>query len=327
MLRRITAHEVNERLAALEVIRHLGRFDAVLVDVDNTLVPDRAPADLLRTVTAAAQRTAAEAGVGRLLVISNAPRDRAIGAGIVWQVNKPFTRRSRLGLRRRDSVAVIGDRILVDGVLAWRLGATFLLRPWSPERSVSQSGAMRWLEGWMRERLLNIRPFPADAHPMRWLVRMERSSAPDDSAPPSGVTIHPWDPARDRGQIPEVYAAAFGREPWRADWDAFEEFDRDGVFVAESGPDGPIGFAICFGRDDHGYISVVAVAPGHRRRGIASALVHRAITHLRELGHGSIRIDAYLDAAAAVETYRSLGFEAYSVVEDPEADPRGPAEA
>jgi len=140
-----------------------------------------------------------------------------------------------------------------------------------------------------------------------------------------GIVVRRWDRSRDHHRIPRVYAAAFGHEPWPDDWDSFDRFDPEGVFVAEDGGD-LVGFSICFRRGEHGYVSVVAVVPTHRRRGIASALVGRAVGYLRSAGVATVRIDAYVDALAAVATYRSLGFEVYERVDDDHADPRGSAE-
>ncbi len=62
-----------------------------------------------------------------MIVLSNGPRrgvERMITRG-----NKPWTTRDRLGLVGSDSsVWVIGDQVLTDGILAWRLGATFIHR-------------------------------------------------------------------------------------------------------------------------------------------------------------------------------------------------------
>lgn len=159
----------------------------------------------------------------------------------------------------------------------------------------------------------------------RTLLRMERPATLVEPAMVPGVTVRRWRRERDHGRIPGVYAASFGRDPWPSDWDRFGEFDPNGVFVAEARGDA-VGFSICFLRGDHGYISVVAVVPPFRRRGVASALVGRAVGYLRSRGVDSIRIDAYRDAPGAVATYRSLGFRVYETVEDEHADRRGSAE-
>ena len=321
------AYEVEDRHTVLDLIESLAGFDVVTIDVDNTLIPDRASAGFLAAMTDTAHRVAAEAGVGRLVIVSNAARDRSIGAGIVWQVNKPFTRRSRLGIRPQDSVAVIGDRIGVDGLLAWRWRATLLLRPWDPRRSMPASRMLRRAADLIARRCFATRPLPDSEgrNPRRWLVRMERPANIGPAAPVPGVRIALWNPSR-HDMIPEIYGRAFGADPWPADWNRFDGFDERGVFVAETESNEAVGFAICLRRDGTGYISVVAVVPRWRRRGVASALVTTAAGYLRQLGLERVRIDAYLDARAAVDTYRALGFEVLEVVADPDADPRGTAE-
>jgi ribosomal-protein-alanine N-acetyltransferase len=154
---------------------------------------------------------------------------------------------------------------------------------------------------------------------------MQRSAETIEPVMIPGVVVRRWDRERDHRRIRAVYGAAFGHEPWPDDWDAFDQFDPDGVFVAEISGDAA-GFVICFRRGDYGYISVVGVVPEHRRRGIASALVGRAVGYLRSLGVHAVRIDVYVDAPAAVATYRSLGFRVYETAEDDHADPRRLAE-
>lgn len=151
---------------------------------------------------------------------------------------------------------------------------------------------------------------------MRTLLRMERLSEVEDWSAPTGIVIQPYRPGRDHESIRFVYGQAFDDDPWPVDWDRFDEFDPGGVFVAIVAS-AVVGFSICFPRDTFGYISVVAVVPGHRRRGVASALVRRCIDHLRSNGLDAVRIDAYEDSPPAVLTYLSLGFEIYETKEEP----------
>lgn len=160
----------------------------------------------------------------------------------------------------------------------------------------------------------------------RTLLRMERSTELGDAKPVWGIHVRPWRRRDDHSRIRRLYAEGFGSDPWPSDWDDFAEFDPEGVFVAASIEGAGVGFSICFRREDHGYISVVAVVPEYRRRGIASALVSAAVQYLASQRLGRVRIDAYADAPAAVATYRSLGFEVYETIIDREADPPGAAE-
>ncbi len=154
----------------------------------------------------------------------------------------------------------------------------------------------------------------------RTLLRMQREL---DLGPPRaipGVTVSSYEPSRDHPRIPAVFSAAFARPPWPEDWDGFAEFDPAGVFVADDAEAGAVGFAICFQRDDFGYVSVVAVVPDHQRRGIASVLVRRAAEYMRSRGLATVRIDAWEDSVPAVAAYRSLGFTVYEEREEDDAD-------
>jgi mycothiol synthase len=136
---------------------------------------------------------------------------------------------------------------------------------------------------------------------------------------PDGVAIRPYAAGCDHRRVPEVFAAAFGEPPWPDDWDRFPEFDPRGVFVAEAlATDEAIGFVICFRRAGFGYVSVLAVVPGWRRRGVARALLGSAVGYLRSLGLVEVEVDAFTDAGPAVGLYRDFGFEVLRTYDDPQ---------
>ena len=103
-----------------------GATKVVLIfDVDNTLVPQGFDHDRLGPiVNETIDRFEATAGVDRVIVLTNGPPRG--NARMVSRGNKPWTTRRRLGVTRHHPIVVVGDQILTDGVLAWRLGATFL---------------------------------------------------------------------------------------------------------------------------------------------------------------------------------------------------------
>jgi len=134
---------------------------------------------------------------------------------------------------------------------------------------------------------------------------------------PQGVNIRSYRKELHHRAVRNVYAAAFDDEPWSADWDNFDQFDPKGAFIAEeSGSGNPVGFCLSFSRGEYGYISVVAVVPAFRRRGVASALVGAACDYLSSLGHTLVKVDAYIDSLPAVNLYRHLGFTVESSFED-----------
>ena len=94
--------------------------------------------------------------VERVIVLTNGPPrgvDRIESGG-----NKPWTSRRRLGLiDSMTEVWVVGDQVLTDGILAWRLGATYLHRPIA-ERGERPSQAIMRTLGQIVSRLLFRNP-------------------------------------------------------------------------------------------------------------------------------------------------------------------------
>jgi len=159
MWRRTRLIRVPEHVSVIDLIGRLGRFDVVVVDVDNTLVPDEASASMLAASLEEVREASLRCGIDRLLVVSNGSRSRAVeGDGVVWQVNKPWTRASRLGISPRDVVAVVGDRMLPDGLLAHRWSADFYLTSFSSAREGSGSHLLRALGTMIRRWLFTVVP-------------------------------------------------------------------------------------------------------------------------------------------------------------------------
>jgi len=157
---------------------------------------------------------------------------------------------------------------------------------------------------------------------VRHLHRMRLIGEPPPAPGPAGAAVRGYAAERDHTRIPLVYAAAFGEPPWPDDWDRFAAFDPRGVFVAEERAGGEaVGFVTSFGRGDFGYVGVLAVVPGWRRRGVARALLRTAVVYLRSLGPDAVEVDAFVDARPAVALYRACGFEVIRTYADPEAEP------
>jgi predicted HAD superfamily phosphohydrolase YqeG len=113
-----------DEVAALTVA--LEKPAVVIFDADSTLVRQGAPVDeFARTVTNAVARFKAMSQVDRVVVLTNGA-ERSV-PDMIHHGNKPWTTRRRLDLDRATGpVWVVGDQVLTDGVLAWRLGATFV---------------------------------------------------------------------------------------------------------------------------------------------------------------------------------------------------------
>jgi GNAT superfamily N-acetyltransferase len=107
---------------------------------------------------------------------------------------------------------------------------------------------------------------------------MTRTSDLHDPRVIEGIEVIPYQADRHHAQIPILYGEAFGEAPWDNNWQQFDEFDPQGIFLAiTSQGQVAIAFIISFQRQDYGYISVVGVTPAYRRQGIATVLIQRSI--------------------------------------------------
>jgi ribosomal-protein-alanine acetyltransferase len=112
----------------------------------------------------------------------------------------------------------------------------------------------------------------------------------------------------DADAAADVAAACFDR-PWSADVvrDEIGRPDRrylgafaDGRLVAYAGTADLAGEL---------HVMTVAVAPGHRRRGIARILVTTLLDHAKDAGHDTATLEVRATDPAARSLYASLGFE------------------
>ncbi len=153
----------------------------------------------------------------------------------------------------------------------------------------------------------------------RLLYRMLLCSDDEGYTLPRSVEIRRYCAQRDHEAVRSVYGRSFRDSPWPEDWDRFDEFDPNGAFVAADPQTAEvIGYVLSFRRRDYGYISVVAVVPEYHRQGVGFALVRTAIAYLRGLGLRTIRVDAFADAAPAVNLYQKVGFQVETTLEDNE---------
>ena len=147
MLRRVPRHIVADLDQLERLVATAPHPIVVIFDADNTLVPQGVPVDVFsRDVAAVVDRFEAQPSVARVIVLTNGP-ERGV-PGMIHRGNKPFTTRRRLGLTAAHTgVWVVGDQVLTDGVLAWRLGATFVLLALDTEMEAPRQAGMRRIGG------------------------------------------------------------------------------------------------------------------------------------------------------------------------------------
>jgi len=115
-------------LARRSEVRH------VVLDMDNTVVPYGSNDDVeRRLIDEAVGQLAALSHVETISIVSNAGSGRTgpslplpSHTTVVWSADKPVTLRSRLAAGVGSGRAVvIGDLLMTDGLLAWRLKADY----------------------------------------------------------------------------------------------------------------------------------------------------------------------------------------------------------
>lgn len=95
---------------------------------------------------------------------------------------------------------------------------------------------------------------------------------------------------------------------------AIRELDTN-VAVLRS-EEGLAGFGIMEYRDEHAYLALLAVHPGHRRRGVGDALLRWLEASARAAGAGRIRLETRRDNAAARVFYNEQGFHEVGIARD-----------
>ena len=147
MLGRVPMHNVRSLDDVVAFVESSDGEKVIICDVDNTLVPQGVPVEEFgELVNAAIDRLEANRNIARVIALTNGPQRQV--ARMVSRGNKPWTTRRRLGLRQScRPVVVVGDQVLTDGLLAWRLRATFLHLVIDDETEERRQAIMRRLGG------------------------------------------------------------------------------------------------------------------------------------------------------------------------------------
>ena len=148
------------------------------------------------------------------------------------------------------------------------------------------------------------------------LYRMRLDTHPPRAIPmPTGYRLRPTRPeAADREHVASLLNAGFGRTRHhagevRALQEGAPSFRQGLDLVAETRSGTLASYAaVCWDADNHRAIfEPVCTHPGHRRRGLARALMTEGLRRTRALGAQSIEVPTG-DAEAANALYRAVGF-------------------
>ncbi|MCD9625255.1 hypothetical protein [Rhabdothermincola salaria] len=125
-MRALQYHHTTDLDTAFRMARDLGA-SVVVLDVHGTVASFDVQGVSLQHAAAEAIELAGTLGLADIVLLSNARlpfTSRDIGVPVTERARKPWRRLPRLR-HRRDAV-VIGDQLITDGFLAWRLGAPFV---------------------------------------------------------------------------------------------------------------------------------------------------------------------------------------------------------
>jgi ribosomal-protein-alanine N-acetyltransferase len=122
--------------------------------------------------------------------------------------------------------------------------------------------------------------------------------------------------AGELARVIEVERAAFGPDSYSVTTFLAHLFrDRKGVFVAEDERGQVVGFVLVrlglgwLRRRRRGGITSLAVEAAHRRQGIGTTLMARALEYLRENNVQEVDLEVGVTNQAAVSLYHTFGFQ------------------
>lgn len=140
-----------------------------------------------------------------------------------------------------------------------------------------------------------------------------------EARPPEGVTLATWAP-ETRAAFFAAYSTSFAERPgfpgWSeetwVEWTAGDEdFRPDLSWVAQVGAE-PVGFVTCAldmrGEAPLGFIIQVGTRPNWRGRGLAGALITRALRGFHAEGRPAVLLDVNVNNPGARRLYERLGF-------------------
>jgi ribosomal protein S18 acetylase RimI-like enzyme len=131
---------------------------------------------------------------------------------------------------------------------------------------------------------------------------------------PEGIRLVPFEDQHAlaaHALLAEAYSIGGGTVPSRFVqwWDGVstdEEFDPGLCFVALADDGSMAGFALCW---TSSFVKDIAVAPAHRRKGVAEALLLAAFRVLRARGNEQVGLKVEIDnPSGAQKLYERLGF-------------------
>jgi mycothiol synthase len=233
----------------------------------------------------------------------------------------------------KDAVVADHDGVLAGFAAALRFGGHVCVHPGLEGRGVG-SALLRWLlerertlgRTWHRQRtaqgntraavLLTAAGYRQAR--INWQMVHDLRGLPV-VLPPPGITLHPLDPEHDAAALHAADTAAFAEnadyepetlEEFRAEHLRVHHFDREASVIARAGAE-IAGYAMCEQLPGGvGYIDLLAVVPGHRRRGLGRLLLLHALGSFARTGRRDGRLEVASDNPPAMRLYEQAGMRA-----------------
>jgi len=209
-------------------------------------------------------------------------------------------------------------------VLGWTVARTEAIC-----RELPADGEVRWLNVWC---YADDEPFVAlferNGFAPRWseyFMRRSLEGPIEDLAIPEGYELVPWTKERDElMRLTSNRAFADRRAPgdegideekWQRYYTGTASFAPDTSYILMHEGEGVAYVRSLINADENrrlerteGEIGQIAVVPEHRRRGLASILLHRVMRNFKALGLDYAKLNVEINNAAAYKTYEHLGF-------------------
>jgi mycothiol synthase len=232
----------------------------------------------------------------------------------------------------RDALLVEIDDALAGYAIVHRPGAFAVVAPEYEGRGVG-TGLLEWVEQRERERVVDAHRQIAASTNARARALLEgagyrqirsywRMARPLDRGvtavgPPDGVTLRALDPEADARSLHALDAESFAASPDHVP-ESYEMFVQEHLRAYDLAPDLSlvaedgaqiVGFLVArrWQHEASGYVDLLAVAPGHRRRGVGTSLLTHAFAAFAAGGLVQAQLGVASDNPRGLRVYKAAG--------------------
>jgi mycothiol synthase len=231
-----------------------------------------------------------------------------------------------------DAIVIEVDRRIVAYAIVHRPGAFAVVAPSYEGRGVG-ARLLAWVEQRERERGCDAHRQIAASTNARagellesanyrrvrsyWRMARPLDRGLDPVEPPAGIRLRRLDPDQDAGALHALDAESFGASPDYVP-ESYEMFVAEHLRAHDVAPelslvaqDGEriVGFLIArrWSHEATGYVDLLAVAPGHQRRGVGTALLTQGFAVFARAGLVQAQLGVASDNPRGLRMYEAVG--------------------